>query len=140
MIFLEASQQLNAKTERAQNDLGSFLGFFNKYLKQYSIERSLKAFLFPKITYSRAMKTESQRLGSQRLKELDLPPEEILRQLLIKMEELSGTRFAGSAQANARLLSLNKLARSGQLVLRSLLDTNEHHIESFRKSQEAPDV
>jgi hypothetical protein len=86
------------------------------------------------------MKTESQRLGSQRLKELDLPPEEILRQLLIKMEELSGTRFAGSAQANARLLSLNKLARSGQLVLRSLLDTNEHHIESFRKAQEAPDV
>jgi hypothetical protein len=79
------------------------------------------------------MKLESQGFGSQRLKKLDLPPEEILKQLLAKMEELSEVRFAGSAHANARLLSLNKLARSGQLVLRSLVDTGEHNIESFRK-------
>jgi len=76
-------------------------------------------------------KSESQRLNSVRLKKLDLPPEEILRQLLLKTSELSNMRFLESPQANARLLSINKLSNSALLVLRTLLDTNEYQIRDF---------
>lgn len=84
---------------------------------------------------SEAKKSESQRRSSERLRKIDLPPEEILRQLLDKIKELSDARFSGSPQANARLLSINKLTSNSLLVLRSLMDTNEHQIADF---QEAP--
>lgn len=74
------------------------------------------------------MSTDSQRLtkvGSQRLKALDLPPEEILQQLLEKMVEVSDHRFADCPAASARMVSLNKMSKSCILVLRSLLETNE---------------
>lgn len=74
----------------------------------------------------------SQRRISERLKKIDLPPEEILRQLLLKISELSDARFSESPVANARLLGINKLTANSLLVLRSLLDTSEHHIENFQ--------
>lgn len=65
---------------------------------------------------------------SQRLKKLNLPPEEVLRQLLLKMVEMSDCRYWESPRANARFVSINKAAKSSLLVLRSLLDTNEFPI------------
>lgn len=78
-------------------------------------------------------KPESQRRSSERLRKIDLPPEEILRQLLLKISELSNVRFHESPQANARLLSINKLTANSLLVLRSLLDTNEHQVGYFQE-------
>jgi hypothetical protein len=82
-----------------------------------------------------AKKSESQRLSSERLRKIDLPPEEILRQLLLKISEFSNIRFNESPQANARLLSINKLTANSLLVLRSLLDTNEHQVGNFQDAQ-----
>ena len=65
---------------------------------------------------------------SGRLKKIALPPEEVLRQLLEKISELSDMRFTTASQANARLLQIHRAAKNSLIVLRSLSETNEFSI------------
>lgn len=60
----------------------------------------------------------------------NLPPEEALEQSLQRLAELSDTRFYEASAANARLLTLHKLAKQSMLLLRSLSETSEHPLSA----------
>jgi len=58
-----------------------------------------------------------------------IPPEQLLDELLSRLIELSDSRFLTVGQANARLMSINRLAKNGLRIFRSMLDTNEFDVK-----------
>lgn len=74
--------------------------------------------------------------ASGRIKKIDIPPEEALKQLLEKIQELSDMRFTAASSANARLLTINKATKNCLLLLRSLSETNEFSVQEIQLSLE----